>query len=605
MQLSKIPYANNGVLNQDITNRFEFFMHYWQFCFVGHKSSFDPYYLKSHRTVVEKVKLQIEGNYESAKKYIEIFLTNEVLFKKSDIIMMSLKGTKEMRAINKIKKYPLKTNSEWRKLNRKGAYEKLTTLNDWLNNSYPLVVTQKLKDILTKQLPMTAEDRDNIKELTNCYIIELYNKGFGESFIKKVPELISNKDKFPYERIAADFENREEYKQYKENAWANMSLEDQIDGILRFTQRTPVSRPVIFRIYDINWRTTPLTFLDVEFYNPTPTFNPKIVHKNSNHFFEETFTLKPEDYEKSSTCNACVTVDGVHEDDYLVKGYKKVKNALDIINMELALNGKAYPTNAFITNPQFDQLWGESEALTRWYKPLDAIEQGQQERLDFFDKLKYPDDKQMIEFACTIFAIIKDRDYYNPEELWITLEAHLGNESAIKQVFKNVYRVFLKYNYTLGWQRFYATTLNFKYSFSHPDQHYELTQADCQKFALIINPDRSENRSFERQTQLIRDTVQNTFISDTLDQVEAYLNDKSNFESKVNRWLEYNLKELYAQRNLTVHKNMSDTMFLLKQRQIKAMMNVFIETLLHNYINENAKSIEEAVKNINRKARRI
>eukprot|EP01136_Pigoraptor_vietnamica_P010994 Opistho-1_new@49319 len=79
MQFKKLKYLDELTKEEDVntSTRVEYFINYWQLVFYAQDVIFDKYYLKSHRTIIEKVKLQIEGNFFYAHKYITQFYDDE------------------------------------------------------------------------------------------------------------------------------------------------------------------------------------------------------------------------------------------------------------------------------------------------------------------------------------------------------------------------------------------------------------------------------------------------------------------------------------------------------------------------------------------------
>ena len=609
MRLKILNYNDDvtGIAHPNISRRVEFFLHYWEFVLLYQKVNFDSDFLKSHRTIINKVRLQVEGNFLHSLKNVRYFFFEDALFKSTDIVLKQIRGTRARKAIQKLRGLAKLSRAGWEPKKRI-ILNQLTIIESWLNNDYPACLAQIILHILEKDSPLDLIDREKLKALTNCFIIEMYNKGFSAKFIQSIPDSIIDFKSFPYEKISSDFATPEEFEKYKMDTFKTLNLKGQIQSLLTILNRTVKERYLIFRVYDVNWRIPPFTFHDVEFYNPNPGFHPKIVHRQTTHLMEETFTYKPEPYDKSSTCNACIKVDGIQEGQMFSKGFWQVKSVLNILNRELGINGKVYPNNVLITNNKFDQLWGSTDAYSRGFKPLDEIKPQLVERLKYLEKLDItnPNDKKVFELLSNISDVLIDKESFDPEKLWITLEANFGTEIEIKSVFKNVNKIYLRYNFYFQWKNFLSVSLNPRYSFTIPGIDYELSDADANMFGVDNDFSQLGIKKFLKNMPALKTKTNTPFLFDILEKIEKFQSDPKAFYDESNKWIDYLLTELYTERNLTFHSNMSDTLFLLKQRELLFMMNNFLEFFLYRYLKHGKRrSILRTVKSIEKTATKI
>jgi hypothetical protein len=608
MKFQKLFYLDevSGDIDENISKRVEFFFHYWQFLFTSQKVNFDEYYLKSHRTVIDKVSLQIDGNFNKAKKNINFFFIDGEQFENKNIILKKIAGTKERRAISKLKKLSKTSNNQWCNLKPKKFHTQLNKIKVWLENDYSSLITESIINLLEKKNPIDDKDIIDIKKLTNYFIVELFNKGFNNKSIKDLNTALFNPKYFPFEKLMSDFNTKEEYETYISSEWDSMTLKKQIEGILNLINRNTKSRYIIFRIYDINLRTTPITFFDVEFYNPNPGFNPKINHRLPIRLFEETFTHEPARYEDSSQCNACINIEGVQDEQMYQKAFKKVKTALTILNRELGTEGKVYIKNAFITNGYFNQIWGSTDALNRGLKAIDVTNEEQNNRLLYLQKLSFNnlEDTKVINLISSISEVLMDKELYNPEKIWMILEATFGDKKEIEKLFKDIYRLYLHDNFAFIWKQFFNYTLNPKISlFTHPELDYELTAKDVKKIKLEIKNNNHNLNKFLDNILTLYSIITTPFIKDFVEYIDSYKNDRSNFYKKLDNYIAYNIAELYSQRNLTLHSNMSDELFLLKQKEMKSMINIVLEIYVFIYLKSQKKrSIKQTKSKISTKA---
>src|SRR5690554_4098777 len=297
MELRKLKYVDeNGMEQRYVSQKMEFFIHYWKYLFSNSDLQLDKHYLKSHRTVIQKLRLQIDGNFDYSKKYFKLFLIDEDLFNNRNSIIKAIGNSKEKRTLNKIKKlyHSSASNNKWgsdadKPKTKKSLSRQIEKLEVWLSYNYPSILSEKLIFELEKNTVVSSKSIKTMKELINCLIIELFNKGFNPDFITKVPDILFDKNRFPYAKTALDFDSTEEFDLYKTVEWGSLSLKTQIEGIINLINMPLRSRKAVFRVYDINWRHEPYSIYGVEFYNPHKKFNPKCHPDAKFKIFEETF----------------------------------------------------------------------------------------------------------------------------------------------------------------------------------------------------------------------------------------------------------------------------------------------------------------------------
>lgn len=603
MALIKLKYLNNdGSENINISKRAEFFAHYWQFVFNIQNVSYDSYYLKSHRTIIEKIRLQIEGNYENAKNRVEYFFVKDQLFDARDIIIKQLTGTKTRRAITDLKKFVNLTQNQWKLLRRSKINTRLNTLQSWLKRDYAKLISKSLINLLEKDAVLNLNDIEKIKELVNCFIIELFHHGFSAKFIQDLPEALNDWEKFPYEKMATDFDNKEQFDEYKKDTWNSLSLKKQIEGIITILNRSPRSRLLVFRIDDINWRVPPLKFFDVEFYNPAnqPKIDPGITFK----VFEETFTLNPVPYDQGSRCNACVRIFGLQEQQMYKLGFNRVKPALDMLNKELNVHGKVYPNGVFMTNNDFSRIWGSSNAIHRGFVALDEIKPDAKNRLKYLQKLKLKntEDKKVFDLFSIISSEVHSIESFNPERIWMILEATLhAKEKEMINIFNCISKIYLRYNFDKQWRN--ILNHNLYNTFLHADIDYVVTNKQAAKFSIDGKRNTYSLIKFRKNIPLLSMEMPTPFITNTISHIQEYHSNKVLFYPKMERYIEYIITELYAQRNLSFHSNMSDEFFLLKQKELKTLINIFAEVFFHWYFKyPKHRSIPKTISRIAKKA---
>lgn len=187
MKLQKLKYINTkGIELEFVTKKVEFFLHYWQYVFSNFNYKFDPHIFKSHRTVLHKVRLQIQGNFKDSKGKIKRFFVDEPLFKNDNKIIKYIRRKKVAANITLLQAI-FSTN-----YNRPGAQyrspddllKKVDKIEKIFLQFYPRWLTKCLLNKLKQNIPPSNQDLEDIKSLSNCFIIELIERGYSIKYIR-------------------------------------------------------------------------------------------------------------------------------------------------------------------------------------------------------------------------------------------------------------------------------------------------------------------------------------------------------------------------------------------------------------------------------------
>ncbi|MBU6122460.1 hypothetical protein [Hymenobacter siberiensis] len=469
----------------NITARVEFFFHYWKFALTNQRANFDIFFLKSHRTIIEKLLLQIEGNFRYAKPRFVFFFQNDSLFNKKNFIVKNIQQRNVKRAIGKLRAYCRLSNSGWTASSPEKIVRTIKTIDSWLDTEYSTLLVREVIAVLEKDEPVDNDVIASLKQMANCLIVELLHKGFGVNYIKNIPDALHDYRNFPYERMRGEFDSDNEYDTYKKDIFLNLTLKNQIEGIINLLNRPQRTFNVLFKVYNINWAMEPKIILGVEFYNPKT--HPKILHKLDTHFFEETFVFDVEKDENPSQCNAIVKVVGTQEEQVSLKGFYQARHSLAILNKEIDANGEIYIRNCFISNANLDILWGSSDALHRGVVRVDSLEDYQIENIKFINNLNPNDqqDKKIINLLSVVTASAS-KSSYAPEKLWMALEAAFGSEDAIKELTKSLLKLYLKHNFMYEWKVFLINTLNDNKPFASNEDNYSLSQSEVVAYNRLV-----------------------------------------------------------------------------------------------------------------------
>lgn len=603
MRLLKSSYSDEHtrVPLPEMQHRVEFFFQYWTSLLDTRPVTMDLHYLKSHRTIINKVRLQVEGNYKYAKGKIKIFMVLDDVFDKNDLVIKRTKG-KARRAINMVKRM-VKPGGHFPSAKR--VLTQLNTLDQWLTSVYPQTVMDCLIDLTDRNDSLSSMDKTSLMKLANYLIIELFNKGYNAKYIREIPRTLFDTEEFPYDRAPSNFTSTEEYRTYKIGIWRRLTLVDQVKAIGKLLTRPLKTRYLIYRIYDINFRISPTTILGVEFYNPNN--NPKIQHRFTPHFVEETFTLKEnEPYEKTSWCNACVKVEGIQEDQMYKEGYERVRAALAILNKEFKTQGRVLSTGVLSSNAAFNQLWGSTDAILGGVSAINELTENQTQRIQYFNQLDPLHDKYVVNLIALVNECLVDARSYNPEKLWMILEATFGGEVEVKAIFLSAFKIYLKNNFLRTWKLFFVETLDAQYNLAHIETDYILRRNQLDSLGLTMDFSTSALQAFQANLIATKNAVGTPYIAFLVDHISSYTLDRPKFYDLLKTWIDYILTELYVERNLKVHSNMSDELFLLKRKELFNLVNVIVEVFVHQYLKtRKRKDVDTVTSNIHALAQAI
>ncbi len=191
---------------------------------------------------------------------------------------------------------------------------------------------------------------------------------------------------------------------------------------------------------------------------------------------------------------------------------------------------------------------------------------------------------------------------YYPEKLWVSLEALFESESKIKELIKAVLKLYLNNDYLIEWKYNLSNSLTQKYSLLNSED-YILPMEVAEKLSINTKTTKSELLKFQKNIHVLKSEINSIIIEDIVNDIQLFSNNKSDFYCNVDTYVEYVITELYIERNLTLHRNMSDELFLLKRKEITNVMNIFIEYFVHYYYKSGKKrSITRAVDKIKAKA---
>ena len=614
MKLIKAPYSTaHGRPLANATQRIEFFFHYWQYVFSNYRLKYDSHIFKSHRTIINKMRLQIEGNYSHSNTYINKFYTNENLFNANSFFKTHINSLKINTNFTNIEALFLHINAHPKDFYKTGTHyrdpalliHEIFAIEGWLNKYYTKFIVGKLLKELSKDTAINYQDTEKLKQLINCLIIELLHRGYDTKFLTSVPEILFDEKRFPFAKIFTDFTTKEKYDEYKGKEFAKLNIKTQLKGLTNLVNRNPKTFYVVFRVDNVGFKVDPITILDVEFYNPLT--HPKITVRNNFNLFEEYFSFKNQPKTSQSECNLIVKVSGYREESLMFQGYKKAIDALNVFNKELQQNGRITLKNAFITNDGFNRMFGSTTALKKEYNIIDKIEDDVRGYFSFINKLNVTNkyDKKVITFISQISNTLRSNTTpVRLEEFWYAFESTFGTERELKAFLKNCYKIYNKENILANAKMFLNSELNNIMKFHLPNETYNLSKEQMSKYGLNITANRAiSTTKFKNNLTNLRDFLKCKFISMFIDEHRNYFVNRAAHEVIVNNWIDYNIDELYVERNLSSHRKMNDDFFYHKRFEIVSMTYTILRIFLPRYLKHRTRvNIKDVLTEINHEA---
>ena len=323
---AKILFKNGNKEAKHISERFEYFHHYWTLLFLtktgkGSQLLLKPNYLfieedriESHRSLFVKINKQLTYNYPKAEDKLEHLFVQHPYFSVGNILIR--KYPVLVRNVNCVNQEisSVASNSNFRTPQvKKRIHDAFRELEKQLLLRYPYekrLATQLYKTLsLNKHLDKEA--KDDIKFLVNAFIVELYQYGYSKDYIERIPNIISRRDHledFPYDKTPRDFESDNAYNGYVEGEKSKMNLEVMLSGLSKLVNGRKYKGYMVFKVNGINIEQS-IKLQGVEFYNPQEERKAKDYYDSMD---PELFMVKTSPEEsgtssKPSTCNAIVS----------------------------------------------------------------------------------------------------------------------------------------------------------------------------------------------------------------------------------------------------------------------------------------------------------
>ena len=635
-----------------VNERFEYFHHYWTLLFLtkirGKSTSshsqnlLKPNYLfleeerlESHRSLFVKVNKQLHYNYSRSKKNLDYLFADHSYFSKDNIIIRKYAGLASKvydarQAIsNANEKFEKHSSSV-----RSGICGAFQNLERQLLRCYPYErrLATQLHKVLSINKPLDDQAKADIKFLVNAFVVELYQQGYSEKYIEKVPDTISFRDggkDFPYEKTILDFESKDEYQQYVKEENKKMNLGAMLDGLVKLINNRKYKGYTIFKVNGVTLDKN-RKLLGVEFYNPQTerkaknryehSIDPELFVKDSS----DSSTTMP----GSSTCNAIVDTEflspyDINGSQVLRAAYRKAETAALLLDSILNKYADTTPGKVSITL-QHDKCISlfDSNKIPSFkseiFKPSNSTiefsdnktEKWAEDEIDFYNTHI---DKRILALIRQQKILENTNTEFSFKDLWTAWEGLFGDgnkKEKLKRVCKHAVRIYLSTNFLPKVKRILYGSLyadEFEKHSITTSKYYLLEESDIQSLGLHVpNVGIITVKYFKRKYNGIPSIIEFSLLQDIVDRVKTFVTMPKYYYQDVDKWIDKTINEVYAERNLEAHNNEETDLSRFKlQAAFLDVSAITVDELIRNTNAKNRNDIRKILKKLENKASKI
>jgi hypothetical protein len=616
-----------GFVNQ----RLEYFHHYWNFA-LREKSRwllFTNERLESHRSLFVKIKIQLAENVEWYPKRLRELVINHPYFSNSNILIRTTATTqKQIKSL---------TNSFHAKISNRsrdnGSQHLRSFATDLLKlekkilgtspTAYLQMVLNSLIKVLHTVRGIDTGSKVDIQFLANAIIIELYHFGYSPAYIRKILDIIlfprNHQFEFPYDKKRDNFSTTQEFNNYTTGVLGNLTLKKQLLAFLELVSHPKLKGFYVFKINNFNFsQTSPLEIWGVKFYNPQVT---KQLYYRDDYAFNEYAEeiekyfeqfVKMEDRDRlKSTCNAIVPTEyrplnSNNVDQSVYKAIDKVNRSLSVLKniKHLHVGGHSFETaidlksvimthenGAYHAAPYIHHDYNDDKPFELKEKAKKSVE----DSLKWINKLnpKNPFHKKVIDISFAVNRYRYDPMSFSFRDFWITVADAL---------FPNNPERFIDFAYACVELYLKDQTMTNLKIFLHDSlkggpfsaSHYSLTPKQMKKLGLeILQYKVIKAKLFSSRYREITKYHDFEFLRDILDDVRKFHAAPDRYFTEIKTTLRSVIFEVYAERNLEVHNNISTDFSLLKLSEFCTSLATIIRLVISQKINAKSKSISD------------
>ena len=635
-----------------VNERFEYFHHYWTLLFLTkirgrHTNSqilLKPNYLfleeeklESHRSLFVKINKQLLYNYSNSKRKLNYLFIHHSYFSNNNLIIRKYTGL--ANKISYAKQAIVNVNNRFEKHSpsvRSGIRSAFQNLESQLFRRYPYErrLATQLHKVLSINKPLNDRVKVDIKFLVNAFIVELYQYGYSEDYIGRVPDTISFRDggkDFPYEKTILDFKSKDEYQQYVKEENKKMNLKAMLDGLVKLINNRKYKGYTIFKVNGVTLDKN-RKLLGVEFYNPQTERKAKNRYEHS--IDPELFVIDSSDSSSAvavpSTCNALIDTEFLSP--YDINGYQVLRAAYRKAETSSLLLGSILNKFADTTFGKISITLQRDKCLSLFdsnripsfngeiFKPLDSSN-----AIEFLDdkNRKWAEDE--IDFFNTqtnkrVLALIRQQKIsenisteFSFKDLWTAWEGLFEDENKkeeLKRVCKHAVRIYLSTNFLPKVKHFLYRNLyadEFKIFFTEPSKFYLLEKSDIQSLGLHVPEVGTITvQDFKRKYKDVLSTIDFPLLQEIIDRVDTFVKTPKDYYQDVDEWLDRTIDEIYAERNLEVHNNEETSLSRFKlQAAFLDISAITVNELIRNTNAKNRNDIRKILKKLENKTNKI
>lgn len=635
--------TDNGKPVYWVNKRLEYFHNYWSFLFQKNSRLLfvTNEKFESHRTLLKKLELQVKNNPYRGHDRIEAII-NHPYFNDNNILLKNRVKTKA--AINKFKV----EFSNWKKKINKSTNKKSTSTDraegitaiDYMRNqtviisklifkesSYRNSIIDLLKKQLCKNSKIDEAFKTNIQFLVNALIIELYSFGYSLSFIQKIPDIILFPEKniysFPFDKKYSDFQSEKDYRKYQEEAAKKIKLNDQLLSIANLFKAKKLKGHYIFKIDNFDFQEKDsITIWNVTFYNPKIDTKVKCITKEWKKevkSVEQYFEMFVNDNKKEklqSSCNAIIETEYMplywgKSDNSLIDAVNNANKSLQVLkqlkhnyvgksNYLERINFSKYilvdETFEYRQDPAFDRKFNAP------FKIKDRNKGIFKRNLKWINKpnIDISFQKKLIDIYAYHTLVFNNPNAFNFSDYWTVLSESLypNNRIGFIRCCQDCFKYKIYKSLFLDTKTFLGSSLEYIVLFDGMPC-YLLKERQLQRMDLWTkSKNRFNAKRFEKVYPNIKKYFDIEFINDIVNELDFYVENPTEYFDKVNSWIETIIYEVYAERNLETHNNISSEISSIKLKDTFLFIGSVLYQVLINNCKHNTNNIEDVLNTI-------
>ncbi len=592
-------FFRNGKLQTFISERFQYFHHYWETTKAHDNDIFlDTIRFESHRSLLTRVEHQLDYNFDhSFDKFMRLFIHHK-LFDHSNIIagdpqIQSLKRT-IITYLNTSPHKDKKNYSTHYTLQIRATFGQLKSI---LLDQYHMKLKKHLYKVIATNKPLNSQDKETIRFLVNAFIVELYYHDYSEEFISRIPEIIYPGHvlhEFPFKKVRSDFAKKEDYEAYVKEERKKMTLDKYLSALVNLIRRPINNGYYVFKVDGIALiEPHPIVLDEVIFYNPQNVRMLNIEHFKEDHkshyIYAEDFYFARDgkvDETKKSRCNALIKAkyrshENIESHNNFFQAFHKVSNTLNILTK--VLNGYGGTGNA---KPEVDiknniKLHNDKKparySFSIFYDHFREVKIVDQQSLTYFTKEigfinRINPNTRVGSILLEIISIhgkfSKSVELFNFLDLWIRWESLFKNDKEkLKEAIQDCFYIKYKKNYL----SYVKVFLYFKIGEEYPNSGtgcWILTEQQLKQVGLEIKTHQIvSTKKFKNNLNFIPNHLPIEIIKDTVAMANEFTNQSTTFFSKLNDWINNVVEDVYVERNMEVHSNIKNDLSTIRLKE--------------------------------------